>query len=139
LVAAWHRDADWLLAAGLCGVVWLVFAFLHAFEATRARCALCSGSLFGVSGNSKSRRARRLLGSYPLHTAVQILASSIYRCQHCGEEIACRPEGPPEPVHGVVGRFGGGMEGGCIPLSRRGLEQGRGGVIRARGLTGEGS
>jgi len=90
VIAVVERDAHWLVAAGLCFLVWAVFSVLHLFEAARERCALCSGTLFMASGNAKHPRARGFLGSYPLSNAFGILTKGVYRCQHCGEEISCR-------------------------------------------------
>lgn len=86
------RDMSWLMAAGVGFLLWLGFSLLHAIEGSSCRCALCSGSLFGVSKNSKHVRARHFLGSYRLRNALQVVFTLSYRCPHCGTRIGCQRE-----------------------------------------------
>ena len=72
--AIWEREAQALSNAAICLVLWLIFALLHAFEATRANCAVCAGPLLLSRKNSKHRTARSFLGSYELRSAFQVVA-----------------------------------------------------------------
>lgn len=91
------RDPTWLMGAGVGFLLWLGFSLLHAVEGATCRCALCTGSLFGVSKNTKHVRARHFLGSYRLRNSLQVVFTLSYRCPHCGTRIGCQRE-EPEPA-----------------------------------------
>ena len=119
-VATWQHDLGWLLAAAIGAVVWLIFALLHAFEGARCRCATCSGRLFLKTRNAKHSSAHRTLGSYQLHTALGIITSRSYRCQHCGTKVDGRPmaRGGSDSASGRRRRKPGQLAGSSLPARR---------------------
>ena len=68
----------------LVGVSVLLTIILWVLVA-RLRCPLCIGLPLAISGSVRSRRARRLFGSYRLRVAIAILMKGHFRCPYCGE------------------------------------------------------
>lgn len=99
-VAAWQQDTRWFQAVIISGLAWLFFAFFHAFECTRSRCAVCTGPLFKRTTNVKHSTARRFLGSFELWTALRTILTVGYRCQHCGTEVFCHHREKSDPLSG---------------------------------------
>lgn len=88
-LAAWRQDGRWLSIAGYCSPVWVGLTALILAAGQRAPCAICTGLLFNTTRNVKHPDASRVLGSYRLWTALQVIFTVSYRCQHCGTTVAC--------------------------------------------------
>lgn len=89
IVALAQDDPRWLGLAGTVFIGWIAFALLHLAEAGQSRCTVCSAPLLERTSCAKHPDASRFLGSYRLHTALQILGTSAYDCRHCGEPVSC--------------------------------------------------
>jgi hypothetical protein len=90
IVAMAQDDPRWLGLAGTVFIGWIAFALLHLAEAGQSRWTVCSAPLLERTSCAKHPDASRFLGSYRLHTALQILGTSAYDCRHCGERVCCR-------------------------------------------------
>lgn len=82
------------LALGLLGLA-CVCALLQYHLARRVRCPLCLVPPLVPKGCSKSRHARRLLGSYRLRVACGVIFRSRFRCPYCGEHTRVTPRPNP--------------------------------------------
>ncbi len=60
------------------------------------RCVVCRNPVLLTLGCNKHVKARRLFGSYSLRTALQVLASSSFRCIYCGEKNRVESPRPDE-------------------------------------------
>ena len=75
------------LALGLLSLV-VPITHIQWIGAARLRCPLCIGTPLAHNRCAKSRRARRLFGSYRLRVALAILTEDHFRCPLCGEFTA---------------------------------------------------
>ena len=81
------------LSLKLVGVSVLLAIVLWMMVA-RLRCPLCIGLPLAINGSVKSRRARRLFGSYRFRVALAILTKGHFRCPYCGEYTAVEARRP---------------------------------------------
>jgi hypothetical protein len=87
-----------MIGAGIAFAALGIAAGIHLAEANKARCPVCTTALFAHTGCSKHKTARRILGSYRLHTAAQILTRPLFHCHHCGEGVLCRSQPKQKPA-----------------------------------------
>jgi len=86
-----------LIPIEISGGLVIVFGFLKVTSTRHCRCQLCQAPLMSLSKCIRSKKAKRLFGSYQLHLASSILLTKQFNCSYCGERFNC--EVPPEPTH----------------------------------------
>ncbi|MGC4014300.1 MAG: hypothetical protein QM755_07240 [Luteolibacter sp.] len=99
--------ADVFLGLMLLGGALVTF-FLHLIAASRARCPLCTLPPLLGKGCQKSRKAKRLCGSYRLRVAGGILFKGAFQCPYCGEPTKLSVR---EKTVGGIDSHLGGTEG----------------------------
>lgn len=74
------------------GVLLMIMA--QWIVASRANCPLCMTPVLGNKQCNKHRRARKLLGSYRLRVAFQILTQNKFDCPYCSEPTELKVREP---------------------------------------------
>ena len=78
-------DTGWLLPVGIAGGIFLLSLMIFLIESPAVRCLGCGGSLLRGMRCAKHGTAKRVFGSYTLHTTL-VLATSVrpVHCPYCG-------------------------------------------------------
>ena len=86
------KEPQLLIGAVIATACLILVGGIHLAEAPKMRCPVCTTAIFAPTGCRKHKTARRILGSYRLHSAAEILTSRLFHCHHCGEGVVCRPK-----------------------------------------------
>jgi hypothetical protein len=78
-------DTGWLLPVGIAGGIFLLSLMIFLIESPAVRCLGCGGSLLRGMRCAKHGTAKRIFGSYTLHTTL-VLATYVrpVHCPYCG-------------------------------------------------------
>ncbi len=78
-------DTGWLLPVGITGGIFLLSLMIFLIESPAVRCLGCGGSLLRGMRCAKHGTAKRIFGSYTLHTTL-VLATYVrpVHCPYCG-------------------------------------------------------
>ena len=78
-------DTGWLFPVGIAGGIFLLSLMIFLIESPAVRCLGCGGSLLRGMRCAKHGTAKRIFGSYTLHTTL-VLATYVrpVHCPYCG-------------------------------------------------------
>ncbi len=85
IVVLMTTDTGWLLPVGIAGGIFLLSLMIFLIESSAVRCLGCGGSLLRGMRCAKHGTAKRVFGSYTLHTTL-VLATYVrpVHCPYCG-------------------------------------------------------
>lgn len=85
VVSFFANDRDLSIFGSILMIVSVFLLFAQWIVASRAGCPLCRTPVLASLGCVKHRKAKRLLGSYPLRVALAITFKEQFRCPYCNE------------------------------------------------------
>ncbi len=89
-LGAYEQSISHLIIAGACLALILLLQMIHSIEHTKIVCPNCRSQILRTSRCSKHRMAKKLLGSYTLRLALQIVFTNSFLCQFCNQRYQWR-------------------------------------------------
>jgi len=82
-MGAYQQNITYLIVAGGCLALLLFLQMIHGLESNKIVCPNCRSQILLLGHCSKHRNAKKLLGSYALRIARQVVFSNTFHCQYC--------------------------------------------------------
>lgn len=89
---AWSQSFTLIYAAGACLTLLLLLLMFHFMESDKIICPNCRSQILKSRRCGKHRNAKKILGSYTLRVAFQIVFSKRFRCFYCDKTYQWRGE-----------------------------------------------
>ncbi len=94
ILGAYNQDIFFLYISGGCLALLLLLQMIHSMENSKIVCPNCRSQIMLVRSCAKHRDAKKLLGSYSLRLAMQVVFTKTFRCQHCFQKYQWRGKRP---------------------------------------------
>ena len=90
ILGAYQSNIPYLVIAACCLSVLLLLQMIHSIESGKIVCPKCRYQLIRISRIAKHREAKKLLGSYSLRVAVQVIFTNRFLCPYCNSHYQWR-------------------------------------------------
>ena len=98
-LGAYEQNITHLIIAGACLALILLLQMIHSIEHPKIICPNCRSQILRSNRCAKHRMAKKLLGSYSLRLAFQIVFTNAFLCQFCNQRYQWRGKKPGRPAH----------------------------------------
>jgi len=90
VLGAYQYSIPYLVIAACCLGVLLLLQMIHSIESGTIICPHCRSQMMRFSRIAKHRKAKKLLGSYILRVAVQVIFTNRFLCPYCHSHFQWR-------------------------------------------------
>ncbi len=99
ILGAYEQNITHLIIAGCCLTLILLLQMIHSIEHTKIICPNCRSQILRSNRCAKHRMAKKLLGSYSLRLAFQIVFTNAFLCQFCNQRYQWRGRKSGRPAN----------------------------------------
>ncbi|NNJ86432.1 MAG: hypothetical protein HKP20_04615 [Akkermansiaceae bacterium] len=109
VVGGYEQNITYLIMAGASLALIFLLQMIHSIENSKIICPNCRSQILRSSRCSKHRMAKKLLGSYSLRLAFQVVFTNSFLCQFCNQTYQwrgknfVRPRKPEGSIYSLLG------------------------------------